>query len=92
MGCKGEMVVIPNLLVAIVELSDKTCWNMVRDATGMCFVLYSSGIDKDLIKISHICPFGLWWSWVWCLWADQKYKLAVQFKSGFGLKWSKTIP
>ena len=51
------MVVIPNLLATIVELSDKTCWNMVRDATGMCFVLYRSGIDKDLIKISHICPY-----------------------------------
>ena len=56
-GGKAEMVVIPNLLATIVELSDKTCRNMVRDATGMCFVLYSSGIDQDLIKISHICPF-----------------------------------
>ena len=46
---------------------------MVRDVTGMCFVLYSSGIGKDLIKISHICPYkhpcSLWWSCSWPQWA-----------------------
>ena len=51
------MVVTQNILATMVELSYKTCSNMVREVTGMCFVLYRSGIDKDLIKISHICPY-----------------------------------